>query len=213
MKTRLLFASNNPHKLTEVRAILGPDLTVSSLAGAGLTEEIPEPFDTLEENALAKARHVHARLGIDCFSDDSGLEVDALGGAPGVRSARFAGPGGSARDNILKLLELLHGQENRKARFRAVIALILNGEEFLFEGEVRGQITREPAGGRGFGYDPVFLPDGFDQRFSEMDETLKNTISHRGRALEKLAGFLRERGLISREQSRSGPPGPPLSGC
>jgi XTP/dITP diphosphohydrolase len=187
---KLVFASNNPHKIREIRSILGPGFSVSGLADIGCKEDIPEPFKTLEENALAKARHVYRYYGMDCFSDDSGLEVEALGGLPGVLSARFAGPGKAGPDNVRKLLQMMEAAQNRRARFRAVMALILGGREYTFEGIVNGTITKEPAGSGGFGYDPVFVPDGHDKRFSEMPEEEKNRISHRYRALEQLVEFL-----------------------
>lgn len=187
----LVFASNNSHKIREIREILGPGFSVSGLADIGCTEEIPEPFPTLEENALAKARYVYRKYGYNCFSDDSGLETEALGGLPGVKSARFAGPGKTSTDNLNKLLSMMEGKENRRARFRAIMALIMDGREYLFEGVVHGMITHEAGGSGGFGYDPVFVPDGYDRRFSEMPSEEKNRISHRFRALEKLTEFLR----------------------
>lgn len=189
----LVFASNNPHKLQEIAAILGPEFHLSSLSEIGCSEEIPEPWPTLEENALAKARFVYQRYGRNCFADDTGLEVDALGGRPGVQSARYAGPGKNSRDNMLKLLEELKNESRRKARFRAVIALIIDGEEMLFEGIVNGVIAHEPKGEGGFGYDPVFIPEGYEQTFGQLPAELKNTMSHRFRAIEKLVGFLKER--------------------
>lgn len=189
---KLVFASNNPHKIREIRSILGPGFSVSGLADIGCTEDIPEPYKTLEENALAKARHVYRNYGLDCFSDDTGLEVEALGGLPGVLSARFAGPGKAGPDNIRKLLRMMEGKADRRARFRAVMALIIEGREYMFEGIVEGAITEEPAGAGGFGYDPVFVPDGHTLRFSEMPEAEKNLISHRYRALEQLVGFLKK---------------------
>jgi XTP/dITP diphosphohydrolase len=189
---KLVFASNNPHKIREIRSILGSGFSVVGLADIGCMEDIPEPFKTLEENALAKARHVYRNYGLNCFSDDSGLEVEALGGLPGVLSARFAGPGKDSRDNVRKLLHMMETLEDRRARFRAVMALILEGREYMFEGIVNGTITREAAGSGGFGYDPVFVPDGHDQRFSEMPDENKNRISHRSRALEQLTTFLEQ---------------------
>lgn len=189
---KLVFASNNPHKIREIRSILDPGFSVVGLADIGCTEDVPEPFKTLEENALAKARHVYRNYGLDCFSDDSGLEVEALGGLPGVLSARFAGPGKAGPDNVRKLLQMMESVQDRKARFRAVMALIIEGREFIFEGIVNGSITRKAAGSGGFGYDPVFVPDGHALRFSEMPEEEKNRISHRYRALEQLVGFLEQ---------------------
>ena len=188
----IVFASNNPHKIREIRTMLNPGFSVLGLADIGCHQDIPEPYRTLEENALAKARHVFTHYGRNCFSDDSGLEVEVLGGLPGVRSARFAGSSKTSSDNIEKLLRLLKGHENRKARFRAVMALIIDGREFSFEGLVNGRITLEPGGSGGFGYDPIFIPEGHTKRFSEMSDEEKNKISHRYRALEKLTRFLRE---------------------
>ncbi len=187
---KLIFATNNRHKLDEVRDILGEGYELSTPRERGITEEIPEEQATLEGNALQKARYIYERTGADCFADDTGLEVEALGGAPGVYSARYAGEHCSFKDNMVKLLAAMAGKENRRARFRTVIALILGGREYLFEGEVAGVITTEAAGDGGFGYDPVFRPDGFTTTFAEMDATAKNSISHRGRAVERLAQFL-----------------------
>lgn len=190
MQREILFATNNAHKLEEVKAILGDGYRLVTLRERGITEEIPEEQPTIEGNALQKVRYVHARSGADCFADDTGLEVDALGGAPGVRSARYAGEGRNSSDNVALLLENLSGQADRKARFRTVIALIFGGKEYQFDGVVDGTITDTPHGGGGFGYDPVFVPDGYDVTFAEMDSEAKNAISHRGRAVEKLAAFL-----------------------
>ena len=186
----IVFASNNPNKLKEIKAILGPEFSVSGLQDIGCNEDIPEPYDTLEENALAKARHVYNQFGYDCFADDTGLEVEALGGQPGVQSARYAGEQKSSSDNISKLLKMLQGVENRKAQFRTVMALIIHGKEYLFEGTVTGRIAHEPSGRGGFGYDPVFIPEGYSQNFAEMPEEEKNRLSHRFAALQKMTGFL-----------------------
>lgn len=188
----MIFATNNRHKLEEVQQILGPDYRLSTPREHGITEDIPEEQDTLEGNALQKARYIYERTGEDCFADDTGLEVEALGGAPGVYSARYAGEHCSFRDNMVKLLAALEGENDRRARFRTVIALILGGREYLFEGEVRGEITRGEAGNAGFGYDPIFRPDGFDCTFAQMGAAEKNAISHRGRAVARLAEFLRK---------------------
>ncbi len=188
--TALIFATNNRHKLDEVRQILGGGYRLETPREHGIDEDIPETQPTIEGNALQKARYVHERTGRDCFADDTGLEVEALGGAPGVYSARYAGPECSFEDNMNKLLEALEGEENRRARFRTVIALIMGGKEYLFEGTVEGIITHTKHGGEGFGYDPIFRPDGHSETFAEMPATAKNAISHRGRATEKLAGFL-----------------------
>jgi len=190
----LIFVTNNRHKLSEIRQISGPEFRINSLAETGFTENIEETADTLEGNALIKARHIHALTGADCFADDTGLEVDALGGAPGVYSARYAGEKATYTDNVNKLLEAMGGMENRGARFRTVIALILDNREYLFDGTVEGTIVRECRGSEGFGYDPVFLPEGHSETFAEMDAVMKNGISHRGRAVEALLRFLHEKG-------------------
>ena len=190
---RLIFASNNKHKLVEVRAALEGIAEVVSLAEAGLEGEIPETADTLQGNALQKAQWVWERTHIDCFADDTGLEVDALNGAPGVYSARYAGEHCSFDDNINKLLAVLDGESNRKADFRTVICLIEKGEVHYFEGRVDGQIlTERHTNGEGFGYDPIFMPDRFAVSFAEMPLDVKNSISHRGRAVEKLAAYLKQ---------------------
>lgn len=188
---KLVFATNNPHKLEEVRAILGSDVEVLSLRDIGCTGDIPETADTLEGNALLKARFVASRYEVDCFADDTGLEVAALDGAPGVYSARFAGPGCTPADNVRKLLGLMQDAGDRSARFRTVVALIRGGKEYCFEGMVGGTIARTPAGCGGFGYDPVFVPEGYDRTFAELPPAEKNRISHRARAVAKLADFLR----------------------
>ncbi len=186
-----VFASNNQHKLREIREIAGDNYQILSLEDIGFHEEIDETELTLEGNALLKARAVHQRFNKNVFADDTGLEVEALDGRPGVFSARYAGEGCSFEDNVKKLLQELKGIENRKARFRTAIALILNDKEYIFEGIVNGMITETPSGGGGFGYDPVFLPDAYQQNFAEMDAETKNKISHRGRAMEKLFSFLK----------------------
>lgn len=188
---KIVFATNNAHKLKEVNQILGSAFTLSTPRDCGITEDIPEEQPTLEGNALQKARYIQERTGLDCFADDTGLEVVALGGAPGVRSARYAGDGHDAEANMALLLKNLEGVADRSARFRTVIALILGGKEYLFEGEVRGRISKTRTGTDGFGYDPVFVPEGYDASFAEMPAELKNTISHRGRAVVKLAEFLK----------------------
>lgn len=188
---RLIFATNNKHKVEEVRAALDGIVEIVTLAEAGLSGEIPETADTLQGNALQKAQWVWDRTHTDCFADDTGLEVDALGGAPGVYSARYAGEHCSFDDNIDKLLAALDGQTNRRADFRTVICLIEGGEPKYFEGRVDGQILMERhSNGEGFGYDPVFLPDRFALSFAEMPLDVKNTISHRGLAVKKLAEYL-----------------------
>ncbi len=190
---KLLFATNNAHKLSEVRAVLGEGFVLTTPREAGVTEEIPEDQPTLEGNALQKARYLHARTGLDCFADDTGLEVEALGGAPGVHSARYASDGHDFAANNRLLLRNLDGTGNRRARFRTVIALILDGEEHLFEGVVHGHIAHEESGSGGFGYDPLFIPDGETVTFAEMSAEAKNAVSHRGRAVRKFADFLHNR--------------------
>lgn len=187
---KLVLASNNKHKLEEMRAILGNDIEILSLSDINCHDEIPEEQDTIEGNAMQKAHYIHDKFGVDCFADDTGLEVECLGGEPGVYSARYAGEHPTFADNIAKLLANMDGKENRKAMFRTAIALILNGEEHIFEGEVNGQIIKEYRGHNGFGYDPVFLPDGYSQTFAELPAEIKNKISHRGNAAKKLAEFL-----------------------
>lgn len=187
---KLIFATNNSHKLQEIRDLLDSKFDIVSLENIGINEDIPETADTLEGNALQKARFVHERTKADCFADDTGLEVEALNGEPGVYSARYAGKNATFEDNMDKLLEELHNKENRKACFRTVIALIMDGNEYLFEGRVDGMILKHKTGKGGFGYDPVFLPEGFEKSFAEMDPRQKNAISHRGRSVQKLVNFL-----------------------
>lgn len=186
----LVFATNNPHKLEEARAILDGKAIVRSLEEIGCHDDIPETADTLEGNALIKARWINSKYGLDCFADDTGLMVDALDGAPGVYSARFAGEHCSPADNIRLLLEKLQGKQNRRARFSTVVALVLKGKEYLFEGTVEGEIARNLKGDSGFGYDPVFVPENSGISFAEMNAEEKNRISHRGRAMAKLSEFL-----------------------
>lgn len=188
----LVFATNNKHKIREITDLLDDNFRILGLADLNITEDIPEEAETLEENALFKARYVHERSGLNVFADDTGLEVTALGGAPGVYSARYAGEGKSFDDNIEKLLGAMQGADERSARFRTVIALILDGSEYLFEGTVEGEITRDRRGTGGFGYDPIFLASGHDRTFAEIPLSEKNTISHRARAMRKLLEFLRE---------------------
>lgn len=189
--TELVFATNNPHKLQEVREIMGNRFRILSLKDIDLDVEIPEDHDTIEGNATQKARFVFENTGMDCFADDTGLFIGALGGRPGVYSARYAGEACNFDDNIRKVLAELEGQENRKANFRCVVCLIYKGKEHHFEGKIDGVITRERKGKTGFGYDPVFLPDGHKQTFAEMPPYLKNGISHRGRAVSRMLRFLR----------------------
>ena len=189
----LVFATNNQHKLEEARAIAEGRFRILSLEDIGCHSDIPETSLTLEGNALQKARWVHERYGYDCFADDTGLMVDALGGEPGVLSARYAGPGHDSAANMRKLLENLEGKPDRNAHFSTVVALILKGEEYIFEGRVDGTIAEFPGGENGFGYDPVFVPDESGIRFAEMTSEDKNVISHRGRAMRALGRFLKER--------------------
>jgi XTP/dITP diphosphohydrolase len=186
----LVFASNNPHKVKEIKSLLGKSFNLLSLNDINISDDIPENEPTLEGNALAKARFVHSATGRNVFADDTGLELEALDGLPGVHSARFAGENKDSSANIRKALALLGNNENRSARFRTVIALIINNKEFLFEGTVEGKIIGELRGSHGFGYDPVFIPNGKTHTFAEMDLEEKNTISHRARAFEKLKDFL-----------------------
>lgn len=189
---KLIFASNNANKLRELRSAIGSKLEVISLKDAGIDQEIPEPHNTLKENARVKAQTIYKMTGGEnCFSEDSGLEVDALGGEPGVHSARYAGEPFSAANNIRKLLRALADSSNRRARFITVICLILQNKEYFFEGRCEGQVLRSPAGNGGFGYDPVFQPDGSDKSFAEMSEEEKNIFSHRRKAGDLLIAFLR----------------------
>ena len=197
---KIVFATNNQHKLSEIRQILGSSIEVLSLNDIGCNVDIPETGTTLEENALQKAQYVYDHYHIDCFADDTGLEVEALNGAPGVYSARYAAVGCAATPsqpidhdseaNMTRLLKELGENNNRHARFRTVIALIQQGTAHEFEGIVTGEIIRERRGGEGFGYDPIFQPDGYDQTFAELGVEVKNQISHRARATQKLADYL-----------------------
>ena len=189
---KIVFAANNAHKLSEVAQVVGDKFELVTLRECGITEDIPENEPTLEGNALAKARYVYSRTGLNCFADDTGLEVDALNGEPGVRSARYASDGHDDEANKRLLLERMQGVENRAAQFRTAVALIVDGKEYLFEGIVRGDIACEEHGAGGFGYDPLFLPEGGTLTFAEMSAEAKNEISHRGRAVRKLAEFLKD---------------------
>lgn len=189
---KLVFATNNRHKLNEVRAIVGDKVEVLSLNDIGCHDDIPETADTLQGNALIKARYIYEKFGVDCFADDTGLEVEALDGAPGVYSARYAGEECDSEANMQKLLQNLTGKSNRNAQFRTVIALIIKGEEKLFNGIVKGTITEEKRGDSGFGYDPVFVPEGFSESFAQMSGDMKNSISHRYRAALELSNYLKE---------------------
>jgi XTP/dITP diphosphohydrolase len=187
---QLVFATNNAHKLRELGEILKGEFVLRSLNDIGCSDDIPETGDTLQANASQKSFYIWDRYKTDCFSDDTGLEVAALNNEPGVHSARYAGEGRNSEDNVTKVLSGLEGKENRKACFRCVISLIIRGEEYLFDGRVDGEILQERRGNAGFGYDPIFRPDGYNQSFAEMDADLKNSMSHRGRAVQKLVRFL-----------------------
>jgi XTP/dITP diphosphohydrolase len=186
----LIFATNNQNKVEEVRSVLGKRFNILTLKEAGINIDIPEPYDTLEANATKKSKTIFDLTKTNCFSEDTGLEVEALNGEPGVKSARYAGEDRSFADNIDKLLINLSSADNKKARFRTVISCILDGKEYFFEGICHGKIISQRKGNNGFGYDPVFIPDGSDKTFSEMDMTEKNKFSHRKKAMEKLINFL-----------------------
>jgi XTP/dITP diphosphohydrolase len=191
MKRSLVFATGNQHKLEEVQGLLGKDFALSCLKEVGITEDIPETAFTLHENALQKAQYVYNKCGCACFADDTGLEIDALNGEPGVFSARYAGPQKDSLANMQLVIEKLQGVANRKAQFRTVIAYIDKyGNEYLFEGKIEGKIIDTPTGVQGFGYDPIFVPEGFDKTFAELPMDVKNSMSHRGRAIQKLVEFL-----------------------
>lgn len=188
---KLVFATNNAHKLEEIRAILGDKVEILSLNDIDCHADIPETADTLQGNAALKAQYIYENYGLDCFADDTGLEVEALNGAPGIYSARYAGgEGHDSEANMKKLLSEMQDKDNRKARFRTVICLIEGGKEHFFEGIVNGSIIRERKGGAGFGYDPVFMPDGYSETFAEMGNDEKNKISHRARAVQKLCEYI-----------------------
>ncbi|MGZ3862145.1 MAG: non-canonical purine NTP diphosphatase [Bacteroidia bacterium] len=189
---KLVFATNNKNKLRELQMLLPKVIELVSLADLNCTDEIEETEDTLQGNALLKARYINNKYHLNCFSDDSGLEVEALNGAPGVYSARYAGPEQIADNNIRKILQELGNNPNRNACFKTVIALVLNGKEYLFEGEIKGQITNEKQGDKGFGYDPIFRPEGHTETFAQMKPEEKNKISHRALAVNKLVDFLRQ---------------------
>lgn len=188
---KLVFATNNKHKLAEVQNMLGDHFELLSLDDIGCNEDIPETRPTLEGNASQKARYIYEKYEVNCFADDTGLEVEAINMEPGVYSARYAGPQRNAEVNMQKLLSVLDKINNRKARFRTVISLIIDGEETLFEGVVDGQIMTERHGEEGFGYDPIFQPDGYTESFAQMEMSAKNEISHRGRAVAKLITYLK----------------------
>jgi XTP/dITP diphosphohydrolase len=187
----LVFATGNIHKLQEVQGLFKEGFALSCLKDVNITEEIPETADNLVDNALQKARYVYEKCGIPCFADDTGLEVDALGGAPGVYSARYAGEQKDSKLNMLLLLKNMNGKTNRNARFRTIIAYIdENAQEHIFEGEIKGKIIENMAGTNGFGYDPIFVPEGYDKTFAELSSEIKNTISHRARAMEKFLSYI-----------------------
>lgn len=190
MKRKLVFATNNPHKLSEVSAILGDKIELLSLKQIGCDVDIPETADTLEGNARLKATFINHNYRLDVFADDTGLEIEALNNQPGVYSARYAGTDKDSKANMRKVLHELQGVENRKARFRTAISLILDGHEYLFEGIIHGHIIEEERGQAGFGYDPIFVPHGYNQTFAQLGDDVKNTISHRALAVNKLAEFL-----------------------
>lgn len=192
MRIKLVFATNNAHKLEEVREIIKDRVELLSLNDINCHEDIDETGSTLEENALIKSKYIKDKYNFDCFGDDTGLEVEALDGAPGVYSARYSGDAHNSEANMLKLLKELGGKENRRAQFRTVISLILGDKEYLFEGVVKGQIATEKKGENGFGYDPVFIPDGYDKTFAELGNEVKNKISHRAIATQRLCSFLKD---------------------
>ena len=191
-KKKLVFATNNPNKIAEVNAQLGDQYTFLSLADIGCTEEVPETSPTIPGNAIQKARYVYEKYGKNCFSEDTGLEIDALDGAPGVLTARYAGPARDANDNMQKVLDNLVDKKNRKGRFHTVICLILDGKEHLFEGYSEGTIAAEKSGNQGFGYDPIFIPDGETETFAVMGFDRKKLYSHRARAVKQLVAFLEQ---------------------
>lgn len=187
---RICFATNNKNKLREIKSKLGEAYDIISLSDLGHTEELSETHDTLEENSLEKAQFIHEKYQVNCFADDTGLLVEALNGEPGVNSARYAGPGKSSDDNMQLLLDKLKGQKHRNAKFITVITLMLDGNAHRFSGEIDGVISREQSGSKGFGYDPIFIPNGWQKTFAEVDLKEKNKISHRSIAVEKLVEFL-----------------------
>lgn len=190
---KIVFATNNPNKLAEIRQLMPQGIEILSLKDINCLEELPETSDTLEDNAAQKAFYVFDNYGHNCFADDTGLEIDALDGRPGVYSARYAGPECKAEDNIQKILAEMEGEENRDASFRTIVSLVIDGKEFQFEGEVEGQIIPEKWGEKGFGYDPIFLADGHEKSFAQMSMEEKGAISHRGQAVKKLIQFLEKR--------------------
>ncbi len=195
----LVFATNNQNKIREIQSLAGEELRILSLKDIHCHEELPENQNTLEGNASQKATFVYRNFGMNCFADDTGLEIETLNGAPGVYSARYAGAAKDSNDNMNKVLKALEKEKNRKARFRTVISLIIDDEEFRFEGIVNGRIIEIKRGNEGFGYDPIFIPDGYSQTFAEMPISEKNKISHRSRAISKLFLFLQEKNYIKNE--------------
>ena len=187
---KIVFATNNPNKIAEIKDLLPEEIQILSLKDINCNQQLPETQNTLEGNAKQKAEFVFTNYGYNCFADDTGLEIEALNNGPGVYSARYAGDDCSPNDNMQKVLQKLEGENNRGAKFRTVIALIMNGKTLLFEGECKGEITKEKAGEKGFGYDPIFLAKGFDKTFAQMSKQEKGTISHRGIATSKLVEFL-----------------------
>ena len=190
---KIVFATNNPNKLSEIKQLMPEGIDILSLKDIECFDELPETSDTLEDNAAQKAYYVYDNYGHNCFSDDTGLEIEVLDGRPGVYSARYAGPECRAEANIQKILAEMKGEENRDAAFRTIISLVIDGREFQFEGQVEGQIIPEKWGDQGFGYDPIFLPDGYEESFAQMTVEEKNIISHRGLAVKKLIQFLQKR--------------------
>lgn len=188
--TELVFATNNKHKLEEISKLAGEKFSILSLKDIGCNDDIPETEPTLEGNALLKAKYIHDKYSTNCFADDTGLEIEALDGRPGVYSARYAGPENDFNRNMDKVLDELRDKANRKARFRTVISLILDDKQYFFEGIIEGEIIPDKRGAEGFGYDPIFIPEGYDQSFAEMSLEEKNKISHRARATKKLISFL-----------------------
>ena len=196
---KIVFATNNPNKLKEIQSLIPKEIEIISLKEIGCNEDIPETGDTLEANAFQKAHYIKDNFNYDCFADDTGLEIDELNGDPGVYSARYAGPERNANANMNKVLNELKGKKNRKAQFRTAIALILKGEEHLFEGKVEGYISKDKQGNEGFGYDPIFIPENNTRSFAQMSMQEKGAISHRGRAVKKLVAYLNK---ISKPKSK-----------
>lgn len=197
---KIVFATNNPNKLKEIQSLIPKEIEIISLNEIGCNEDIPETGDTLEANAFQKAHYIKDNFNYDCFADDTGLEIDELNGDPGVYSARYAGPERNANANMNKVLNELKGKKNRKAQFRTAIALILKGEEHLFEGKVEGYISKDKQGDEGFGYDPIFIPENDKRSFAQMSMEEKGAISHRGRAVKKLVTYLNNLSTPTTEQ-------------